>query len=95
MTGNANVGNIGATGGFYTTLSATGNITAGNISATNHTGTTVSITGNVTAGNVTLANAAVISANNMQLTTGANTLAGNVTGNFTLTTGSKFAATYS
>ena len=93
-TGNANVGNIGATGGYYTTLSATGNITAGNISATNHTGTTVSITGNVTAGNVTLANAAVISANNMQITTGANTNAGNVTGNFVLTTGSRFQATY-
>ena len=67
-TGNANVGNLGATNivGTLTTatqtnitsvgtlgsLSVTGNVTGGNISATAHTGTTVSVTGNVTGGNL-------------------------------------------
>jgi hypothetical protein len=80
--------------GTLTSLSVSGNANVGNIGGGLGVYTTLSATGNVTAGNVTLANAAVISANNMQLTTGANTNAGNVTGNFVLTTGSRFQATY-
>jgi len=54
----------------------------------------LSLAGNITAGNITLANASIIRANNMQLTTGANTNPGNITGNWTLTTGSRLQATY-
>jgi hypothetical protein len=67
VTGNANVGNIGATAGIYTTLSASGNASAGNL---------------------VLANAAII-------TVGANTNVGTLTGNFSLSAGSRHAATYS
>ena len=116
VSGNANVGNIGASAGIYTTLSATGNITGANITGTHYgaaTGLTsipgANVTGTVssatTAGTVTtaaqpnitsvgtltgltLANAAVISM-------GSNTNAGTLTGNFTLSTGSRLAATYS
>jgi len=69
--------------GTLTTLSVSGNANIGNIG-----------TGNITAGNITLANASIIRANNMQLTTGANTNPGNITGNWTLTTGSRLQATY-
>ena len=55
---------------------------------------TITTTGNISAGNIVLSNASIISANNMQLTTGANTNAGNITGNWTLTSGSKLEATY-
>ena len=90
-TGISATGNI--TGGNLLTpglISATGNITGGNLV----TGGIVSATGNVNAGNVVLSNAAIISANNMQITTGANTNLGNITGNWTLTTGSRLQATY-
>ena len=44
--------------------------------------------------NLTFANAQTISGNNMILTTGANTNAGTITGNWSLTTGSRLNATY-
>ena len=44
--------------------------------------------------NLTFANAQTISGNNMTLTTGANTNAGTITGNWSLSTGSKLQATY-
>ena len=55
MTGNANVGNIGATTGVYTTLSASGNITAGNVSVSTGSVTlgTVTTGSNITAGTIT------------------------------------------
>jgi hypothetical protein len=43
---------------------------------------------------LTFANAQTISGNNMSLTTGANTNAGTITGNWSLSTGSKLQATY-
>ena len=43
---------------------------------------------------LTFANAQTISGNNMTLTTGANTNAGTITGNWSLSTGSKLQATY-
>ena len=67
VSGNANVGNIGATNGVFT-----GNISAGNISA-----------GNITANFVT---------NN--ITTGSNVTAGTITGNWSLSAGSRLTATY-
>jgi hypothetical protein len=84
--------------GTLASLSVSGNANVGNIGAAsfvgNLSGTSVSVSGNVNAGNIVLANAAIISANNMQLTTGANTNAGNITGNWTLTAGSRLQATY-
>jgi len=44
--------------------------------------------------NLTFANAQTISGNNMTLTTGANTLLGTITGNWSLSAGSKLQATY-
>ena len=44
--------------------------------------------------NLTFANAQTISGNNMTLTTGANTNAGTITGNWSLSAGSKLQATY-
>jgi hypothetical protein len=44
--------------------------------------------------NLTFANAQTISGNNLTLTTGANTNAGTITGNWTLSAGSKLQATY-
>ena len=43
---------------------------------------------------LTFANAQTISGNNLSLTTGANTNSGTITGNWTLTTGSRLQATY-
>lgn len=78
-TGNANVGNLG-TGGLIT---ASGNITGGNII----TAGIVSATGNLVGGNLVLSNAAII-------TVGANTNVGTITGNWTLSAGSRLQATY-
>lgn len=51
--------------------------------------------GNVSVvGNILIANARSISGNNLSLTTGANTNPGNITGNWTLTAGSRLQATY-
>ena len=74
-TGNSNVGNLGATGIFSTTLSASGNANVGNIGATNIVGTlttasqtnitavgtlgSLNVTGNVTAGNVSVVSGTV------------------------------------
>ena len=79
VTGNANIGNVGT--GIIT---ATGNITGANLLFGSGI---VSGTGNVSAGNLVLANAGII-------TVGANTNTGTITGNWTLSTGSKLQATY-
>ena len=79
VTGNANIGNIGTA-----LITATGNITGANLLFGSGI---VSGTGNVSAGNLVLANAGII-------TVGANTNTGTITGNWTLSTGSKLQATY-
>jgi hypothetical protein len=91
--------------GTLTSLSVTGNISAGNVSATTFTG---ALTGAAsTAGTVTTAAQPNITSTGTltslgvsgaltttQITAGANTTAGNITGNWTLTTGSSLTATY-
>jgi hypothetical protein len=97
--------NITSTG-TLTSLAVTGNITNGNItggnlvSANYFTGTlTTAAQPNITSVStsfttLTFANAQTISGNNMTLTTGANTLLGTITGNWSLSAGSKLQATY-
>ena len=89
VSGNANVGNLG-TGGLIT---VTGNVTAGNLI----TGGLVTVTGNVTAGNLvstgTVGGTGATHLGNT-FTTGANTTTATVTGNFALSSGSRFQATY-
>jgi len=78
-TGNANVGNIGGTNGVFTTV--TGTLTTAsqpNITSTG-TLTSLSVSGQIT---------------NADITTGASGTAGSLTGNWTLTTGSRLQATY-
>jgi hypothetical protein len=101
-TGNVSGGNITTSG----VVAATGNVSGGNVVAsTNVTGTT--LTGTLTTAaqpnvtsvsslftSLTFANAQTISGNNLSITTGANTNLGSITGNWTLTTGSKLQATY-
>ena len=165
ISGNANIGNVGAAAGVFTsvagtlttgaqpnitsvgtlaTLSVTGNITAGNVSATTFTGAlsgaattagtvttnaqpnitsvgslaSLSVTGNANIGNVgagagiytTLSASGNVTGGNLvstgsvggagathlgnTFTTGANTTVGTVTGNFALSAGSRFQATY-
>jgi hypothetical protein len=83
--------NITSTG-TLTSLTVTGNVAGGNIT----TGGVVAATGNVTGGNV-YANSGIIGAGTILtpiLTTGANSNAGTITGNWTLTAGSRMEATY-
>jgi hypothetical protein len=101
-TGNVTGGNVTTAG----VVTATGNVTGGNIVTSNNvSGTTLTGTlttvaqPNVTSlsssfGNLTFANARVLSGNNLSITTGANTNLGSITGNWTLTTGSRLQATY-
>ena len=91
--------------GTLTSLSVTGNISAGNVSATTFTGALSGAA--TTAGTVTTAAQPNITSvgtltslsvsgalTNANLTTGANSTAGSITGNWTLTAGSRFNATY-
>jgi hypothetical protein len=101
-TGNVSGGNITTAG----VVSATGNVSGGNIVTSNNvSGTT--LTGTLTTAaqpnvtsvsssftSLTFANAQTISGNNLSITTGANTNLGSITGNWTLTTGSRLQATY-
>jgi hypothetical protein len=101
-TGNVSGGNITTAG----VVSATGNVSGGNIVTSNNvSGTT--LTGTLTTAaqpnvtsvsssftSLTFANAQTISGNNLSITTGANTRLGTITGNWTLTTGSRLQATY-
>jgi hypothetical protein len=102
VNGNANVGNLSAAAGVFTA-----NVTAGNIYANSGTIGASLLTGTVTTAaqpnitsvstsftSLTFTNAQTISGNNMTLTTGANTNAGTITGNWTLSAGSKLQATY-
>ena len=97
--------NITSTG-TLTSLAVTGNITNGNVtggnlvSANYFTGVlTTAAQPNVTSvstsfTNLTFANAQTISGNNMTLTAGANTNLGTITGNWSLSSGSRLTATY-
>ena len=101
-TGNVSGGNITTAG----VVAATGNVSGGNIVTSNNvSGTT--LTGTLTTAaqpnvtsvsssftSLTFANAQTISGNNLSITTGANTRLGTITGNWTLTTGSRLQATY-
>lgn len=94
--GNANVGNIGAANGVFTTVTGA-LVTAAQPNVTSVGAlTSLSVVGNILAGNVyansgTLGAATVLSP---ILTTGSNTTAGTITGNWTLTAGSRMEATY-
>ena len=101
-TGNVSGGNITTAG----VVVATGNVSGGNIVTSNNvSGTT--LTGTLTTAaqpnvtsvsslftSLTFANAQTITGNNLSITTGANTNLGSITGNWTLTTGSRLQATY-
>ena len=89
VSGNANVGNILTDNYKYangTSISFAGTYGNSNVSLflASYGSNTISTTGNITAGNIITT----------VLTAGANTTAGNITGNWSLTTGSKLTATY-
>lgn len=109
VTGNANVGNIGAARGVFTSnvsagnlstsgaLSVTGNANVGNLG----TSGLIVATGNITGGNLSTAGVLTVTGNatvgnliTTVITTGANTTAGTITGNWTLSSGSRLIATY-
>lgn len=64
------------------------------VAGTVYTNAQPNITSVGTLTGLTLANASTITGNNMTLTTGANTNSGTITGNWTLSTGSRMQATY-
>lgn len=93
--------------GTLTSVAVTGNVTAGNVYANSGTIGASLLTGTLTTAaqpnvtsvstsftNLTFANAQAITGNNLSLSTGANTNPGTITGNWTLTTGSRMQATY-
>ena len=83
--GNANVGNIGAVAGVFT----------GNVSAANFIGTGAGSPAINSSGSLSISATSGLTLNNvLTLSTGANSTAGNITGNWTLTTGSRLQATY-
>ena len=89
VSGNANVGNILTDNYYYangTPISFAGTYGNSNVSSflAAYGSNTISTTGNITAGNIITT----------VLTAGANTTAGNITGNWTLTAGSRLEATY-
>ena len=90
--GNASVLGIKTDNYYYangTPISFAGSYSNSNVAAYLPT-----YTGNISAGNILLSNAAIVSGNNMTLTTGANTNVGTITGNWSLSAGSKLQATY-
>jgi len=114
VSGNANVGNIGAAAGVFTTVSGSGaaltslngsNISTGTIAAArvatlnqNTTGYAATVSSaaqpNITSVGTLTSLSVSGSITNANLTTGANSTAGSITGNWTLTTGSRLQATY-
>ena len=91
-----NITSVGTLSGLSVTATITGSVsgsagTAGTVT-TAAQGNITSVSSSFT--NLTFANAQTISGNNMILTTGANTNAGTITGNWSLTTGSRLNATY-
>ena len=88
--------------GTLSNLSVTGNLTAGNVYANSGTIGATTLTGSLTTvaqGNITsvgILTSLSVSGQitNGNITTGANTTAGNITGNWALTAGSQLTATY-
>jgi hypothetical protein len=90
-TGNIDGGNLNASGN----VSAIGNITGSNIIGTLLTGTlTTQSQPNITSTGTLTSLSVSGQITNANITTGANTTAGSLTGNWTLTTGSRLQATY-
>jgi len=98
VTGNITAGNVYANSGTIGASLLTGTLTTAaqpNITSVG-TLTSLAVTGNVTSGNV-YANSGTIGAGTILttvLTTGANTTAGTITGNWSLSAGSQLTATY-
>jgi hypothetical protein len=98
VTGNITSGNVFANSGTVRGNLLTGTLTTAaqpNITSVG-TLTSLAVTGNITTGNV-FANSGTVRATTLQgtvLTTGANTTAGTVTGNWSLSAGSRLNATY-
>jgi hypothetical protein len=95
-TGNITGGNIiGIIAAGSNTITTTGNITGGNVIASNFVGAGAGIPSINSSGSLSISATSGVTINNLiSLSTGSNTTAGNITGNFTLTAGSKLQATY-
>lgn len=98
VTGNVTSGNVYANSGTVGAANLTGTLTTAaqpNITSVG-TLTSLAVTGNITSGNV-FANSGTVRATTLYgtaLTTGANSTAGSITGNWSLTSGSRLNATY-
>jgi phage tail protein X len=91
---NSNVSSLLASFGSNT-ISTTGNITGGNVIASNFVGAGAGTPTIASSGSLSISATSGVTINNLiSLSTGGNTTAGNITGNFTLTTGSRLQATY-
>ena len=81
-------------------VSVTGNITANNIAAINNSNANsitcsyLTVTANATVANAVITSGNIGTTRTQIITTGANTTSGTITGNWTLTSGSRFNATY-
>ena len=92
--GNSNVSLFLASYGSNT-ISTTGNITGGNVIASNFVGAGVGSPTINSSGSLSISATSGVTINNLiSFSTGSNTTAGNITGNFTLTSGSRLQATY-
>ena len=100
--GNITAGNIAATtftgalNGVATSATTADTVTTNaqpNITSVG-TLTSLTVSGNANVGNLNTANAGTIGGNNITFTTGSNTNVGTLTGNFSLSTGSRLNATY-
>jgi hypothetical protein len=104
ITATGNITGANVIGNMYGNGAALSSITGGNVTGqvanalvagTVYTNAQPNITSVSTSfTNLTFANAQTISGNNLTLTTGANTNVGTITGNWSLSTGSKLQATY-
>jgi hypothetical protein len=107
VTGNANVGNIGATNGVFTNVSGNGSslssITGANVSGAVSFATTANAVAGANVSGTVAQATLVMGATQNNITTlgalttlssGANTTAGTITGNWSLSAGSRLTATY-
>ena len=91
-----------ASGGTTTfgNVNVTGNLTANNIAAINNSNANaitcsyLTVTANATVANAVITSGNIGTTRTQIITTGANTTSGTITGNWTLTSGSRFNATY-
>ncbi len=84
---------VGNLSGAATSATTAGTVTTNAQPNITSVGTlsSLAVTGNITAGNISVSTGTVLTTN---ITAGANTTAGSLTGNWTLTTGSRLQATY-